>query len=570
MLTREYEAIGRAAGALASHAQRFLAEALPEERELTRALMLKLVNDVSTRRPRARSELLRGLAPRAEVVLDRLLSHRLLVSGRAAENEEAQIELAHESLVSNWPALARWLTETHEARKLSAEIEQAAALWVSRGRRDDETWAGPAVRQALERAAEWKLTLSAGQRAFLDAGHRRELARVKRRRRGFIAAFAGVSALAVLSSGAAYAFRQKQLETLAQQRQITLAAADMGQLVLSLEPFDWSPQTHTATPAAMPPRLEWRLHALDISALDRPGRVYAEADVVRHGAAVVDGHLQEAIEARSGPAFLEVLGRGAGGEACGPSWVFLKRLPGYSERGAPPTYSIPVPTCQASRAGLVKIPAGPYLEPGERDSEPGVPTTVGEFWLARTEALIAEYEPYHRLAPLTGDALPATPAAVGQPPGPTLPISALTASAAERYCRFWGLRLPKLGEWQKAYRGGLELPGGPNPAPSRLLLCAAPKCANLAETFDNAQVVPAGSFPLDVSPYGLIDMQGNVSEWTSTVPTTGRYVGLRVVAGGNWALPESERFQQSNRWNTRVPEYIDFGVGVRCAGDRVE
>ena len=559
--------MGKAAGALASHAQRFLSDALPEERELTRELMLRLVNEASTRRPRGRSELLQGLAPRAEVVLSRLLAHRLLVSGRPAEREEAQIELAHESLVSNWPALTRWLAETHEARRLSGELEQAAALWVSRGRRDEETWAGSAVQQAFSRASEWKLTLSQTQQEFLEAGRRREVARVKRRRRAFIGAFSGVTALAMLSTGAAYAFRQKQLETLAQQKEITLAAADMGQVTLSLEPFDWSPETLTATPAGLPKSLEWKLHAPDIKALDQPGREYTGADLIRHGASVVDGHLREALEVRSGPAFLEVLGRGSKGERCGSSWVSLKRLPGYSERGSESVLAVPVPTCQASRSGLVRVPAGPYLEPAVSDTEPGVRAVVGEFWLSRTEALRADYEPYHRLHALTGDELPVIPAALDPPADPRLPIVALTARAAERYCGFWGLRLPSLDEWQKAYRGGLELPSGPNPAPSRVVLCEGPKCANIADAFDEPHLAVSGSFPLDVSPYGHLDLMGNVSEWTSTVQSAGRYAGLRTVTGGNWSFPASQRFHQVNKWNTRTPEYIDFSLGVRCAGD---
>ncbi len=563
VLTREYEAMGGATGALAAHAQRFLADSLPEERALTRSLMLRLVNADSTRRPRGRAELLDGLEPHAATVLDRLLSQRLLVSGRAAETEEALIELAHESLVTAWPALTRWLTETEEGRKLSQEIEQATALWVSRGQRDEETWSGPAVRQAIDRVAAWKLQLTARQAKFLEAGRRRDEARRRRRRRLMMAAFIGVTGLALASTAAAYAFRQKQLETLAQQKQITLAAADMGEFELHLEPFDWSATTLTATPAKVPPALGWRLHAPDVKAPNEPGRVYGEGDLIRHDAVKTDDAVVERVESRSGPAYLEVFGRGAPGQDCGSSWVMLKHLPGYSERSEHRVIRVPVPTCAATLAGLIRIPAGPFWQSGEND-EPVQTVDLPEFWMARTETVQAEYEVYQRLSNETGDSLLPAPASVSPEPGPTVPVAALTFAAAERLCSFFGRKLPSLAQWQKAYRGGLRLANGdPNPNPLRAELCREPKCSNIDGAY-SWHIAPAGTFPLDTSPEGIIDLQGNVSEWTRSQPKLAVFRGTRVVAGGNWFLSAREGMHRPTKWNTRIPEYVDFALGVRC------
>jgi formylglycine-generating enzyme required for sulfatase activity len=154
------------------------------------------------------------------------------------------------------------------------------------------------------------------------------------------------------------------------------------------------------------------------------------------------------------------------------------------------------------------------------------------------------------------------------PPGASdIPVTLIAWFDAEAYCVWVGKRLPTEAEWEKAARGagGRIFPWGDS---------APPGAANFGKHHKGP--LPGGSFPLDKSPYGVMDMAGNVSEWVGDYylasyyarapernPPGPRRGSLRVVRGGYWASPE-KNIRADRRWKGE-PSMAHGGVGFRCA-----
>ena len=141
--------------------------------------------------------------------------------------------------------------------------------------------------------------------------------------------------------------------------------------------------------------------------------------------------------------------------------------------------------------------------------------------------------------------------------------------------------MPSEAEWEKAARGtdGRLYPWGNEFEGTRLNYCDS-NCVADWRDFEGDDgykyTAPVGSYPLGASPYGALDMSGNVWEWTAdwyaadayqTAPyknPRGPKDGLqRVIRGGSWLY--NGRGLRLVRRNRDVPTSSYENIGFRCA-----
>lgn len=146
---------------------------------------------------------------------------------------------------------------------------------------------------------------------------------------------------------------------------------------------------------------------------------------------------------------------------------------------------------------------------------------------------------------------------------PVLQVSARDAAA---FCAHYGMRLPTDPEWEFAARGtdGRRYPWGdlaPAQDGSGLANFGTVPCCAPDETDGYRATAPVGSFPAGRSPFGLLDMAGNVWEWTSSVhPGEPGEISLR---GGGWGN-NPYCLRVSYRHGNPPDIGLDM-VGFRCA-----
>jgi serine/threonine-protein kinase len=227
---------------------------------------------------------------------------------------------------------------------------------------------------------------------------------------------------------------------------------------------------------------------------------------------------------------------------------------------------------------MVYVAAGEFLvgnENGHDNEQPVHAVYLDAFWIDQTEVTNKQYMTCVNEGACnqpSNDSSFRRDSYYGNPDYDNFPVIYVSWYAAASYCNWAGRRLPTEAEWEKAARDGDRriYPWG-----NATLQCSL---AN----YDN----PLGSCGVDTlavgnrergkSPYGVLEMAGNVWEWVNDWydfeyysyseasnplgPDSGLY---RVIRGGAWSsIPYDIR--SSNRGVEVATESYD-DIGFRCA-----
>jgi eukaryotic-like serine/threonine-protein kinase len=216
---------------------------------------------------------------------------------------------------------------------------------------------------------------------------------------------------------------------------------------------------------------------------------------------------------------------------------------------------------------LVYVPAGEFLMgstganmQASSGEKPQHKVTLDAYWIDRTEVMADQYAKCVAAGKCT------KPRCTGTGEGDH-PVVCVTWQDAANYCAWARRRLPTEAEWEKAARGpdGRKYPWGNK----------SPDCARANYYGCKGVTAAVGSYSAGASPYGALDMAGNVWEWvndwyssyfgSSSVsnpqgPATGTD---RVLRGGGWSFQE-DSLRSAYRRSERPASQHDT-LGFRCA-----
>jgi sulfatase modifying factor 1 len=235
----------------------------------------------------------------------------------------------------------------------------------------------------------------------------------------------------------------------------------------------------------------------------------------------------------------------------------------------PPTDTpVPVP------AGMVMVPEGSFLmgsPDGPSNERPEHEVSLSAYFIDRLEVSNAQY----RECVAAGGCSQAMLASGYTRPGyrdnseyDEYPVMGVTWAQAAAYCTWAGKRLPTEAEWEYAAGGpdNYTWPWG-NEFDPQLSAASAP------------DTQPVASYPEGASPFGILNMAGNVTEWVQDVYSDTFYanspvenpVGTgegndRIFRGGSFANVDGGAYSTSRRY-VKPAAFADVDVGFRCAQD---
>lgn len=225
------------------------------------------------------------------------------------------------------------------------------------------------------------------------------------------------------------------------------------------------------------------------------------------------------------------------------------------------------------RIDMVTVPAGPFVMGSDWFDIEGPVRTIDlpEFHIDRYPVTNRDYLAYVQQ---TGASwVPDWPE--DGPSGEALdyPVERVTWHEAEAFAKWRGARLPTEAEWEKSARG----PDG------RIWPWGDVLIEENANIWDSAKplgrlTIAVGALPGNLSPYGCVDMVGNVEEWVADtfLPYPGSSASFpstqgqcRVLRGGSWFY--TNEFARGAFRRGALPSFSGYdwagGPGFRCARD---
>ncbi len=223
----------------------------------------------------------------------------------------------------------------------------------------------------------------------------------------------------------------------------------------------------------------------------------------------------------------------------------------------------------------VTIPAGAFVRGSDRSKDllaagnetPQRQIYLSTYQIARMPVTNAQYKVF---VDATGHRTPEHWHGKEMPSGKANhPVVNVSWQDAVAFCTWAGVRLPSEAEWEKAACGtdGYIYPWGNQPPDVN-------RC-NFNRNVDDT--TPVDNYPAGASPYGVMDMAGNVWEWVNDCyqddyysvspsinppgPATGSF---RVLRGGSWFELGDNNVRSAHR-NSNHPAFWSFDNGFRCA-----
>jgi formylglycine-generating enzyme required for sulfatase activity len=240
--------------------------------------------------------------------------------------------------------------------------------------------------------------------------------------------------------------------------------------------------------------------------------------------------------------------------------------------------------CSSPPEGMIKIPAGEFImgsdevdtegkaiqygskKPWFLNEHPSHKVTTKEYYMDKTEVTNMAYQ---KFVADSGHEQPQYWSGGSYPSGTdNHPVLLVSWFDAKGYCDWAGKRLPTETEWEKAARGtdGRRYPWGDEFDIEKLNSHGV-----------KGNTVEVGSSPSGASPYGLVDMAGNVHEWVENAykPYEGNTYEdddfgelFKVLRGGGWG-GVGHYYSQINVRTTQRSHAPPGGkyndVGFRCA-----